>query len=351
MPGGHFLTTATRTLRTLGPVNGGVERRLRHLGRRGRRAVVAGVLRGEEQVCGCWFPRAEQVDRTSLFEIGSITKAFTGVLLADMVLSGDVALEDPLSRHLPNRRPAWRHREPTLLELATHRSGLPNKPGPMNRGELLYAMGFGADDPWARLTPKDYERLVAKESPRRATGERVRYSSLAVGLLGDALAARAGTTYGELLAERVLQPLGMRATSVQPSPALARQVVSGHSRRGRPRPPITNPMPAAGSLRSNAEDMLRFLSACLHPPAEPPGPALDLAQRSHARIGRRGEVGLCWIIANGRGHPRVVWHNGGTWGFRSFAAFAPPTATAVVVLSNNTRSVDRLGFELVETTP
>lgn len=268
MPGGHHLTTARRALHTLGLVNGGVERRLRRLGRRGRRAVVAAVVHGEEQVCGCWFPRAEQVDRTSLFEIGSITKAFTGVLLADMVLSGDIALEDPLSRHLSTRRPAWRHREPTLLELATHRSGLPNTPGPMNRRELLYAMGFGAADPWARLTPKDYERLVAKESPRRAPGERVRYSSLAVGLLGDALAARAGTTYGELLAERVLQPLGMRATSVQPPPALARQVVSGHSRRGRPRPPIKDLMPAAGSLRSNAEDMLRFLWACLHPPAE-----------------------------------------------------------------------------------
>lgn len=204
-------------------MNGGPERRLRHLGRRGHRAVVPGVLRGEKQAYGCWSPRAQPVDRTSLFEIGSITKAFTGVLLADMALSGDVALEDPLSRHLPDRRPAWRHREPTLLELATHRSGLPNTPGSMSRRELSYAMGLVTEDPWARVTPQEYERFVAQESPRRAPGGRMRYSSLAVGLLGDALAARAGTTYAELLTERVLEPLGLRSTRVQPAPGFRRK--------------------------------------------------------------------------------------------------------------------------------
>lgn len=106
-------------------------------------------------------------------------------------------------------------------------------------------------------------------------------------------------------------------------------------------------MPAAGSLRSNAEDMLRFLTACLHPPGELPGPALALAQRPHARVGRHAEVGLGWMISAPRNAPRVVWHNGGTWGFRSFAGFSPDAGDAVVVLSNTARSVDRLGFALV----
>ena len=106
-------------------------------------------------------------------------------------------------------------------------------------------------------------------------------------------------------------------------------------------------MPAAGSLRSNAEDMLRFLAACLGPPSERPGPALALAQRPHARIGRHAAVGLGWMIAAPRNGPRVVWHNGGTWGFRSYAGFTSDGATAAVVLSNTNRTVDRLGFELV----
>ena len=328
-------------------MRGELERRVGALGRRGRRGVVAAVIRGDEHLYGCRSPRGRPVDQRSLFEIGSITKAFTGVLLADMVLAGEVALDDPLSRHLAGRRPAWRQREPTLLDLATHRSGLPNTPGPMARREFAYAAGFGARDPWAGLTAADYERLVASESPRRAPGTRFRYSSMGVGLLGDALAARAGTTYEDLLAARVLRPLGMGATAVHVPPARRERLLPGHSRRGEPRAPIEDFMPAAGSLRSNAEDMLSFLAACLDPPSERPGPAIALAQQAHARLGRRAAAGLGWMIAAPRDAPRIVWHNGGTWGFRSFAGFAPDARKAAVVLSNTAQSVDRLGFELV----
>ena len=107
-------------------------------------------------------------------------------------------------------------------------------------------------------------------------------------------------------------------------------------------------MAAAGSLRSNARDMLRFLGACLEPPSGPVGRALELARRPHARIGKRLEIGLCWMISNRPRRPVVVWHNGGTWGFRSFAGFAPSRGTAAVVLSNTARAVERLGFRLVE---
>jgi CubicO group peptidase (beta-lactamase class C family) len=328
-----------------------LEARLQSLGARGHRALVAGVIRGDERVCCGWSAGSRNPDEHSLFEIGSITKAFTGVLLADMVLRDEVSLDDRLSRHLPGPQPAWRHREPTLLELATHRSALPNTPKGMSRRELAYSLGFGAQDPWAALSQRDYEALVRRESPRGAPGGRVRYSSMAVGLLGDALAARAGTPYEELLAARILEPLGMAATAVRVDPAHSKKLLGGHSRRGQPRPPIEDFMPAAGSLRSNAEDMLRFLAACLQPPAEPPGPAIALAQQPQARIGKRLEIGLCWMISNRPRHPNVVWHNGGTWGFRSFAGFAPQQRTAAVLMSNTARSVDRLGFRLAETMP
>jgi CubicO group peptidase (beta-lactamase class C family) len=328
-----------------------LEHGLRTLGGRGHRALSAGVICGDERVCCGWSTHPEKPDERSLFEIGSITKAFTGVLLADMVLGGEVSLDDPLSRHLPGLRPAWRHREPTLLELATHRSGLPNTPRGMSRREFAYSLGFGAQDPWAALSQADYEHLVRRESPRRAPSGRVRYSSMAVGLLGDALAARAGKPYDELLADRILKPLRMSATAVHVDPALSEKLLDGHSRRGQPRPPIEDFMAAAGSLRSNAEDMLRFLAACLQPPAQPPGPALALAQQPHARIAKRLEVGLCWMTSQRARHPKVVWHNGGTWGFRSFAGYAPARGTAAVVMSNTARSVDRLGFRLVDTMP
>ena len=320
---------------------------LERLAARGHRALVAGLIRGDERTYRASASPGEVPDELSLFEIGSITKVFTGVLLADMALRGELALDDPLSRHLRSPSPAWRHREPTLLELATHRSALPNTPKGMGRRELAYSLGFERRDPWAGMTEADYRRLVARESPRHGPGGRVRYSSMGVGLLGDALVARAGLSYDELLAERVLEPLGMNATAVTVPPQWSWRLLDGHSRRGHARPPIEDFMPAAGSLRSNAADMLRFLAACLTPPAEPPGPALALAQQPHARIGKRLELGLCWMISRRAHHPRIVWHNGGTWGFRSFAAFAPERGTAAVVMSNTARGVDRLGFRLV----
>jgi D-alanyl-D-alanine-carboxypeptidase/D-alanyl-D-alanine-endopeptidase len=227
-------------------------------------------------------------------------------------------------------------------------AGLPNVPKAMRLREQAYALGFGERDPWAGVTQEAYEALVTRESPRRSPGGRIRYSSMAVGLLGDALAARAGQPYAKLLEQRILRPLGMDATAITVAPTWSPRLLVGHSRRGRPRPPIEDFMPAAGSLRSNVRDMLRFLDACLNPTATPLGRALVIAQRPHARIGKRVELGLCWVISTRPRHPKVVWHNGGTWGFRSFAGFAPEHGTAAVVMSNTARSVDRLGFRLVE---
>jgi len=328
-----------------------LDRELARVGARGHRAVAAGVLDGDERACRGWAADGTAPDGASLFEIGSITKVFTGVLLAEMTLRGEVSLDDRLSRHLPGPHPEWRHGEPSLLDLATHRSGLPNTPRPMRHHELAFAAGLRHRDPWSALTEADYIHLVRGESPRSRSGGRFGYSSMGVGLLGDALAARAGTSYDRLLAERILAPLGMDSTGVAVPPGPAQRLLGGYSRRGRPRPPLEDLMPAAGSLRSSTEDMLHFLDACLHPPPGPLGAALRLAQQPHARIGKRLRIGLCWIILTRPHHPTVVWHNGGTWGFRSFAGFAPDLDRASVVMTNTTRSVDRLGVSLIHGRP
>jgi serine-type D-Ala-D-Ala carboxypeptidase/endopeptidase len=280
----------------------------------------------------------------TIFEIGSITKVFTGVLLADMHLRGEVTLDSRLSRYRDGPTPAWRGREPTLLELATHRSGLPNTPRPLARRELAFALGLGDRDPWSDVDPRGYAELLRQLSPRRAPGGRMRYSSVGFGLLGDALAAAAGKPYEDLLRERILIPLGMRATTTAPG-ALE---IAGHSRRGRPRPPIEDLMPAAGSIRSSAAELSAFLSACICPGPEPPGPALALAQRPAHRVNRRLSIGLGWLIVTPPRKRPLVWHNGGTWGFRSFAGFSPERDRGVVVLSNTARSVDRLGWRLLD---
>jgi CubicO group peptidase (beta-lactamase class C family) len=277
-------------------------------------------------------------DGDARFEIGSVTKVFTGVLLAEAHLRGEVSLEDPLSRHLPGPGLRWREREPTLLELATHRSGLPNAPAPLGRREFWFALGIGKQDPWAGVTAADYARYVAAAAAKARPG-RFRYSSLAYGLLGDALAAARGRPYETLARERILEPLGMAATSLA-----ATGLVEGHSRRGGTRPPLEDVMPAAGSLRSSVSDMLRFLERCCLDPT----PAMALAQSPHFRVRKRMAIGLGWMILSHPDKPQMLFHNGGTWGFRSFAGLVPERRRAVVVLSSRARSVDRFAFELLE---
>jgi CubicO group peptidase (beta-lactamase class C family) len=313
--------------------------------RRGHHEVAAATVgAGASTRFEGWSATGTPPGPDTVFEIGSITKALTGVLLADMHLRGEVLLSDPLSRHLDRPAPGWRHREPTLLELATHRSGLPNTPGPLARRELLYSLGFESRDPWADIDGPRYAELLRRTSPKHPPGHRMRYSSIGFGLLGDALAAAGGRPYGDLLRERVLEPLGMNATTLDPRALTGK----GHSRRGAPRPPIEDLMPAAGSLRSSVADMARFLAACLSPGSEPPGPALALAQEPVHRIAKRMSIGLGWLIVTPRGKPRTVFHNGGTWGYRSFGGFRPERGAAVVVLANTAISVDRLGWRLLD---
>lgn len=169
---------------------------------------------------------------------------------------------------------------------------------------------------------------------------------MGVALLGEALAARAGQTYEQLLTERVLAPLGMGCTAITVPPLGAQRLLPGYSRRGRQRPPIEDFLAPAGSLRSSVADMLTFLTACLQPPPGQLGEALHLAQQPHARISRGANVGLCWLRLDAGRRP-VVWHNGGTWGYRAFAGLSPAGATAAVVLTNSARSVDSIGLRLL----
>jgi CubicO group peptidase (beta-lactamase class C family) len=138
-------------------------------------------------------------------------------------------------------------------------------------------------------------------------------------------------------------------TIVVPSAEQAARVAVGHTRRGRPVPRFELPaLPGAGALRSTATDMLRFLEANLDPAGTPLAAQLDRIQQPRHRMGRGVQVGLGWLIVRspGKAGP-LLWHNGGTTGFRSFAGVARDRGVAVVALSNSARGVDRLGLRLV----
>jgi CubicO group peptidase (beta-lactamase class C family) len=307
-----------------------------------RTGLVVGVWRGGADI-GLWQRGKLPAGERTIFEIGSITKVFTATLLADMAGDGLVGIRDPVSAHLPAsvEMPA-RGREITLADLSSHRSGLPALP----RGLLVPALTTRRRDPYAGWDAARLEAAIPRTRPRRAPEKRFRYSSYGVGLLGHVLARRAGTSYDELVQERIAHPLGLRDTGVTVD---AGRLATPHGFGGREASHWhLDALAGAGALRSTAIDLLGFLRLHARSASGPLAEAARETQRPRTKVGR-GHVGLGWIILPpARRFPfELLLHEGGTGGFRSFAGLAPERELGVVVLTNQARGVGRLGLRLL----
>lgn len=205
---------------------------------------------------------ARPVTPETVFEIGSITKVFTALLLAAAVRAGEVALDDPVVRHLPGdfHLPVLGGRQITLADLATHTSGLPKWP-PFPRVPLSAAWLDAA----ARFSVQDFKTWLADLHPQRPAGAQWEYSN-AVGftLLGMALAYRAGRSYESLLQSRVIDRIGLRDTVFHPSAAMGLRLAESHDPALNPvRPVDLGIFAPAGALRSTPRDLSRFAAAIL----------------------------------------------------------------------------------------
>jgi CubicO group peptidase (beta-lactamase class C family) len=292
----------------------------------------------------------------SVYEIGSISKTFTALLLAQLVQQGKVRLDEPVRELLPAgtvAKPASGG-EITLLDLSDQHSGLPRMPDNFHPADPA--------NPYADYNAKLLYEFIGKQGVALAPNAPFVYSNLGVGLLGQALAVRAGMSYADLLHDEVTGPLGMHDTDIALTPEMKARFIEGHDGQHRAAHAWDlDALAGAGGIRSDAADMLTFLEAQLHPESLPPsataspdGKTLTAAIAAchviRAGVGPGMHIALNWFRNDETGS---YWHNGATGGYSAYAMFNPEKDFAVVVLSNTSISAtgsfaDKLGEHVAE---
>ncbi|MFG2004012.1 serine hydrolase domain-containing protein [Spirillospora sp. NPDC048911] len=264
-------------------------------------------------------------DQRTRFEIGSLTKTFTVLLFAVLAAEGRVDLHEPLAPHLPAKTlPPDAHRI-TAYHLATHTSGLPDFPLWLR----LRNLPLLNPNPYSRYRPEQLLAHLRHVRLRHPPGTATTYSSLAMGLLGHLIEHATDDTYGNLLHEKVLTPLGL--TDTTDDPALPQALGHWH---GRPRPPCLVPaIPAAGILRSSAHDLTHYLHHLIQPGAHLPAP-LRSALHTVLHPPADPHTPLAWGTTTHHGKT-LYFHSGGTRGQAAHIGFCPRPATTLVALTSN----------------
>ena len=297
---------------------------------------IDGDQRGSVHLGSVSSTEDRRPDNDTVYEIGSITKVFTGLLLADAVVAGKLQMDDPASHPRSDRVtvPARGEKPVTWRHLSTHRSGLPRLATNMSMKD--------PSNPYADYGAREAAAFLREFRPSRSPGEQQEYSNFGVSLLGYLLSQHAEKSYEALVRDEIGSPLGMDDLTVGLRKDQTSRAATGHANFEDP----TNrwdfaDMPGAGGLNATIDDMMAFAAAHLDAPEGPLGEAIELAWRVQSESGPgQDAMGLGWFVA-GDGSTR--WHNGGTGGFRSMIMINRELDAAVVVLSNTADdSVDGL---------
>jgi CubicO group peptidase (beta-lactamase class C family) len=318
-----------------------------------RGTLVVGTLRNGQAAYGAAYnpeppspPRALAASSAEqpMFEIGSVTKVFTGLLLAQSVERGDVKLDDTVGKLLAGKVDAFAQSQSqsqspplppavasvTLRQLVTHTGCMPVMADGVTGGAPLAEQFRSFDRPmfWAALARI---KLTAAAPPCEAA-----YSNFGMALLGQLLAERYGTSWGELVRARITEPLGMNDTVISLGDKASRMAPAFAGDRRQPLFDMQAYAPAS-ALRSTAADMLTFSRAVLAGAGGPLGPAAARMLTPLARY-EGAEIGYAVMVRGPEGGRRTYWHAGLTEGYRTLWLLAPDTGEAIVVLSSNARA-------------
>jgi len=269
-----------------------------------------------------------KLDGDTVFEVASITKVLTALTLAAMVERGEVAMSDPVAKYLPPsvKVPAYEGKLITLLDLATYTSGLPIMP------DNFTGPNYTVDEFYAFLSG-----YTLKYPP----GTHYEYANVGFGLLGHALARRAGKSYEALLAERVCDPLGLRSTRIIPTADMRSRLAHGHDRRLVPTPLSDNIPTLAGAYaaKSTANDLTVLLEACLGRRQTPLAPAVRRLLETRRPTGLPGHsIGLGWFISS-NDDDEIAWKSGVNGGYNAFIGFSMSSHRGSIALSNAAQNV------------
>ena len=342
--------------------------------------IIVGVSDGESEHVFAYgklsATNESKPDEHTLFEIASVTKVFTSMLLSSMVHDGMVKLDEPVSNLVPEISAF--DQSVTLLRLATHTSGLPSLPSNFK--------SQNRDNPYADYTPEKLFDFLRTFKPNPNQQNKISYSNLGVGLLGFALARRLSLSYEQAIVSRICNPLLLQDTRIELEPGQQKRMVTPHNELGKAVSPwdlLT--LSGAGSLRSSIHDLLKFLrfylepsdkglqarfETCLEPRVTTfARPAFGLRSLillvcKPFRVKRPPNkydegIGLGWFYGTlNSTKNRLYWHNGGSGGCSSWVGFTQKQKIGVVVLSNQERSfesmvlgktsIDQIGFGILE---
>lgn len=288
-------------------------------------------------------PAGNKPGDLTLYEIGSITKVFTALMLADEVVRGDLDLDAPAEVSNPAglRLPSRDGRKIDWIDLTTHRAGLPRLPGNLRPADPT--------NPYRDYDSKMAAAFLNQYELPRQPGKSQKYSNLGASVLGYLVAQKAGKSYQELLRERIAEPLQMTDCTVSLNADQTKRLATPHRKYGSVTSPWTfADLPGAGGIHATIRDMTRFAQAQLTPPTGKLGDAIELAWKRHRDADASGPaMGLGWMIA---GDGQTRWHNGQTGGSHSAIFINRQLNCAVVVLCNTAvlKEVDQLAIRLIK---
>jgi D-alanyl-D-alanine-carboxypeptidase/D-alanyl-D-alanine-endopeptidase len=304
---------------------------------RGGRVISYGQMDNEQ---------SSPVDGDTVFDICSITKTFTTLLLQGMVEAGKMDLDAPAAKYLPKsvRLPTWHGKEITLLNLATHTSGLPRDIGNLEPQNWR--------DPYIGYTINKFYAFLSGATLHWEPGTKYEYSNVGMQLLAHAIELKAGTNYETLVRDRICRPLQMESTCITLSRSLQARLAPGHNPPNQRVPPEHfETLLGAGGLHSTANDLLKYLAANL---GLRKSSLIPIMQKTHAirfpHADSELDMALGWSVSHFPGAD-FMGHSGRGIGYRALIAFDPKRKRGVVVLSNSYDD-DRLydiGWTLLQT--